>query len=728
MNTIVAYHSSQPAQVLCSSCDLKSSRACLASRLRAVFFQTGGAVRQMLVFAICTSVLDLAYALRSYAQVIQPPPQATVSTAAELQTAVNAAASSPFLCARPYVIWVPNDASIDLSFFIATESQDDFLLKIPECVTLASGRSATVDGGLLHLDVTVGTSQKFMLSLGDRASVSGLRLRGPSFSSAAGPVANGAIIIEGVTAGTVDDNEIFNWPEAAVSVSDASNSQATAQQITVSNNFIHDNVMCGSGYGVVVGKAGYAYIIRNLFNNNRHAVSDDGCVRGNILGDGKCTGDTGYIAQLNFILAEGATCPSSNSLWNDLGVFDYYNQHFDVHGLGPGCGSVDHCGGPSGQFFDISNNAIRGDQTYDQVLFWSKTRPAFELRGIPTEAAKFHDNAVVHDNSGDAISTPNGWPPQLSVYNIQYNVDTSYQLAVGDFDGDGCDDVFQGTGAVWVYSPCGRREWRFLNQSSIKLSGLAFGDFDGDGKTDVFSQEGSQWLVSYSGTGPWTPLPASSNIPMSGYGFADFDGDGKTDIMESNGQEWFVSYGGATGWQHLNFSSLPVKDLRFGHFNRAGDERKKADIFAIANGQWSVSFGGTSAWQKLNDDIWSNLGDLVFGDFNGDGITDIATDFGKTAQQMQQIEKNPDDPPPAQLITWYVSWSGRGAWEILNTWTPAKGQIVQPLSNMLIGRFDKKAATDIIGQMQSTDDSLSYFYLSSAGQAPPTKRSTYTVQ
>src|ERR1700691_1586730 len=79
--------------------------------------------------------------------------------------------------------------------------------------------------------------------------------------------------------------------------------------------------------------------------------------------------------------------------------------------------------------------------------------------------------------------------------------------------------VFQATGAVWVYSPCGRREWRYLNDSSIKLSGLAFGDFDGDGKTDVFSQEGSQWLVFSGGTGPWTPLPAGSNIPMSGYGF-----------------------------------------------------------------------------------------------------------------------------------------------------------------------------------------------------------------
>jgi hypothetical protein len=677
-----------------------------------------------LISTICILALEIVSASPAQAQAVGPP-QAYVSTPQELQDALNAAASSKTLCQRPYVIWVDSDASINVDGFMQTEGGkqtadgNTFLLSIPSCVTLASGRSATVNGGLLYQDST-DALQQFMLSLGDGARVTGLRLQGPSSSYKNMAVANGAILIDGVSTATVDNNEIFNWPHSAVNVTNASNNQATAQQINVSNNFIHDNVMCGLGYGVVVGKAGYAYISRNLFDDNRHAVSDDGCVSG---GSG-CQGDTGYTAELNFVLAEGAECPSTNSLWSALGWFSYYNQHFDVHGLGSGCGTVDHCGGAAGQLFEIRNNAIRGEQTYDQFLWWGRTRPAFELRGTPTQAANFHDNAVAHDNQGDAISTPGGWPSDLHVSNIQYNVDTSFELAVGDFDGDGCTDVFQATGAVWVYAPCGRREWHYLNDSSIRLSGLALGDFDGDGKTDVFSQEGSQWLVSYGGTGPWTPLPAGSNIPMSGYGFADFDGDGKTDVMESNGAEWFYSSGGATAWQHLNFSDLPVKDLRFGHFN--AKTLKKADIFAIVNGQWSVSYGGTSKWEKLNDKIWDNINDLVFGDFNGDGITDIATDFGATAKQMQQLELHPNNPP--QPITWYVSWSGSGPWEVLNTWTPAPGQGVQPLANMLIGHFDGRPVTDIIGQMKSTDDSLTYFYMSSAGKGFPAKRSTYTVR
>ena len=52
----------------------------------------------------------------------------------------------------------------------------------------------------------------------------------------------------------------------------------------------------------------------------------------------------------------------------------------------------------------------------------------------------------------------------------QYDVDTSHELVVGDFDGDGIDDVFQATGTVWVYSARGRSDWRVLNTRSERLA------------------------------------------------------------------------------------------------------------------------------------------------------------------------------------------------------------------------------------------------------------------
>ena len=67
--------------------------------------ESGGArhkrtkIRGILAFAICSFVPALAFVSKSCAQVIEPP-QARVSTAAELQNAVTAAASSKLRCIR----------------------------------------------------------------------------------------------------------------------------------------------------------------------------------------------------------------------------------------------------------------------------------------------------------------------------------------------------------------------------------------------------------------------------------------------------------------------------------------------------------------------------------------------------------------------------------------------------------------------------------------------------
>jgi hypothetical protein len=648
------------------------------------------------------------------------PPRARVNTLQGLQDAMAAAEADRFRCDRPYVIWVDNDASIDLDSLATDAESPNFLLRIPDCVTLASGRSATVDGGLLFVKGRP-PHQVFMLAMGNGSRVSGLRLQGPSTSSDSDQVGNGAILVEGIDRAIVENDEISAWPAAAVTVNNVTTDQSTVQQIRVTNSFLHDNVMCGAGYGVVIGHQGYALVDRNLFDDNRHAVSGDGCV----FGHPGCQGNTGYVAELNFVMAEGAKCPSSNWFARLFGAA-YYNQHFDMHGLGPGCGSESHCGGPAGQFFDIRHNAIRGNQNYYNFGWWGRTRPALELRGTPDEESFFRDNAVAHDNQGDAIKTPANDPqPNLQVSNIQYHVDTSNELAVGDFDGDGCADVFQATGAVWVYAPCGRREWRFLNQSSIRLSGLAFGDFDADGRTDVFTQEGSQWLVSYGGTGPWTPLAAGSNIPMKGYAFADFDRDDRTDIFETNGQEWFFSSAGATPWTHLNFSKLGVKDLRFGHFNPR--DPKETDVFAVVNDQWSISLGGRSKWQRLNAKLSDSVADLVLGDFNGDGITDIAYGLGNQSSNTGGVNGAPQLPGSPTTLTWYVSWSGSGPWTVLRSWTPVRDEIDPPLTRMLIGDFNHDTRADVLGQMKSTDG-LTYFFWSSGGAAPLTQRSVYTVQ
>jgi hypothetical protein len=516
-------------------------------------------------------------------------------------------------------IYVEDTATIDLTEVNDERVSDQgSILVIPEGVTLMSGRSPTRLGGMLEMK-RYRKDKISMLKLGENARVTGLRLRGYNQRDTKfRDDETSAIFTERAGGVVVENNEIFGWPKAAVFAQFSPTDGRAVPRI--SGNFLHHNVQCGRGYGVVVGHGGFANIDRNVFDYNRHDVA------------GVADDDNGYVAELNFSLTSAPTCPGT--------VGRYYNQHYDMHGTGE-----DGYGGTAGLRIEVRRNTIRGAQKY----YVTKRRPAFMLRGTPADKAIFAENAVPHGSrlgsrgavrvagtDGDGLVKRH----KLVIENNRLCVDTASEVAVGDFNGDGRDDVFQSVGTLWMYAPSGLREWHFLNESKLRLERLGLGDFDGDGKTDVFSHQGGRWLVSYGGTSGWTPLAAGSGIAVDRYHFGDFDGDRKTDVFWTNGSRWFYSSAGATGWQPLAASRFPLDELRFGDFD--GDGR--TDVFSLADGRWSVSYGGRTAWGRLNTRLESRLRALVFADFNGDRRTDIA----------RRGNGN-----------WQVSWSGATGWRIL---------------------------------------------------------------
>jgi hypothetical protein len=570
------------------------------------------------------------------------------------------------LAAGSKCIFVDNNAQIDLSQ-VRDHRGADWVLYVPDGVTIESGRSPRTPGGLLYMS---SRSKLIMIDLGSDSRISGLRLRGPNqWDTSKRTDGSEAIMVDGRTQSgrgvvkndLIDNNEIYGWPTAGVNVTYATPGDAS---IRITGNFIHNSVQCDVGYGVAVGGSGFPVIDRNVFDWNRHDVSSDGRY------------GTGYVAALNFVLTGGPTCPGF------AGVREY-NQHFDVHGTGP-----NGFGGPAGRQYEVRNNTIRGAQ---DVFLGAGVRPAFELRGIPAKAV-FADNAVVHDDESDAVKVAGANEDQLRmngelvVYGNRYKVWTAGELAVGRFGNDGCSDVVQATGAVWVYSPCGRGMWRFLNQSNLRLDRLAFGDFNGDRRTDVFSQSGGRWLLSYGGTGPWTPLPAGSSIPMKEYRFGDFDGDGKTDIFRANGSRFYYSSGGATAWKPLAFSHMTIDQLRFGDFRQPG----RTDVFSLANGHWSVSYGGATHWQPLNVQLSSNLGELAFADFDGDGRTDIARCHDGKAE---------------------VSWNG------ITRWRPLQFACQNGFPGLLFGSFTGSKRADVLATSTPLT-LLNRYRLSRSGRTP----------
>ena len=93
---------------------------------------------------------------------------------------------------------------------------------------------------------------------------------------------------------------------------------------------------------------------------------------------------------------------------------------------------------------------------------------------------------------------------------IRSSTVTAANLRVGDFDGDGSDDVFTVEHGTWSWWKLGwSNTYRLNGPLTSSVSGLVVGDFDGDGRDDIAQTSGSGWRYSRGGSGPWVVLRGS---------------------------------------------------------------------------------------------------------------------------------------------------------------------------------------------------------------------------
>jgi Insecticide toxin TcdB middle/N-terminal region/FG-GAP-like repeat/Salmonella virulence plasmid 65kDa B protein len=264
-----------------------------------------------------------------------------------------------------------------------------------------------------------------------------------------------------------------------------------------------------------------------------------------------------------------------------------------------------------------------------------------------------------------------------------------YVPIVGDFNRDGRADIWWyglqpvGFGVAYEAQAAGPTSVSLSNSNGTYTSGagptlpvdqsdfyrfLAAGDLNGDGRSDliwihqVTSTESAivrEWLVNSDGS-VTTSLNDAGTVAgsnglgpgswLSALGAADFNGDGFTDLLwTSNGS---LTYGGsgADGLWLSNgngtVSPVPVNDSThiigftpvtgytpfFGDFNGDG----KTDILWVALDGYGRSTGQPILWMSRGDGTFianSTLGGLsgstvandipTVTDFNGDGIADI---------------------------------------------------------------------------------------------------------
>jgi hypothetical protein len=474
---------------------------------------------------------------------------------------------------------------------------------------------------------------------GDYARITGLRMQGPTRDIHPDAVYANAISTQDEFISIIDHNEMFDWTESCVSifsefVHDTSDPYSRPQNVRVVRNFLHHNQRYNGGYGVATFD-GYPYVEGNTFLSNRHAIT------------AARTELTAYKAWFNLILSAS---PNYESI--DHGP----TPDFEMHGtLNIGC---QYCGGDAGEYAEIARNTFLGTN-----------RLNFMLRGRPRYAVEFHDNVSLQSQE-DALRNMSDASELIVEGNHFNSPNPTHRLGVGDFDGDGTQDLFLATGTAWYFSPAGKAEWRFLNAQTDGISNLLFGDFDGDGRTDVFTQHGYNWDVSWGGVSKWETINVSGSI-MGNAAVGDFVGDRRSDIFYADGKNWFVSDAGASQFIVLNASIARVGSLRFGDFDGDG----KADVFSVVNGNWAVSYSGATRWRPLRPKLSDSVADLILADFNGDGRVDVAT----------SIESN-----PTGVYVWMVSYSGTGRW------TALRGDLVPLSSAAAVGRFDGNASADFL--------------------------------
>ncbi len=140
-------------------------------------------------------------------------------------------------------------------------------------------------------------------------------------------------------------------------------------------------------------------------------------------------------------------------------------------------------------------------------------------------------------------------------------------VAVGNFDGVGGDDLFFANGEGWYVAAEGSGAWVRSGPSSFRVRDVRFGDFNGNGTTDVFAIVSGKWMFSDGTTQNWAPLPVSLTSSSNGLFVADFDGNGTDDIggivpVSVSGTKvtlgWRWSKDAAQGWQTLLTTDKPL--------------------------------------------------------------------------------------------------------------------------------------------------------------------------
>jgi Bacterial Ig-like domain (group 3)/FG-GAP-like repeat len=225
---------------------------------------------------------------------------------------------------------------------------------------------------------------------------------------------------------------------------------------------------------------------------------------------------------------------------------------------------------------------------------------------------------------------------------------TPVAIALADFNGDGYLDIAvadqNGVGAcILLGKGNGSFQTRMEYATAINPTGIAVGDFNGDGKLDLaISAAGGNTVSVLWGNGDGTFRGyvncGTGDVPSS-VAAADFNNDGRTDIAVTdsggNSVSVILSNGNRTFQAHTDypagiapysvatadFNGDGILDLAVANNNCPTFPNCGEGTVSVLLGKGDGSFTGATQYSTgpETDPI-----SIVVGDFNGDGIPDLA--------------------------------------------------------------------------------------------------------
>lgn len=285
------------------------------------------------------------------------------------------------------------------------------------------------------------------------------------------------------------------------------------------------------------------------------------------------------------------------------------------------------------------------------------------------------DDLLVHNDNGIMIYRSDGSQLDI-VFSAIDRVPGSWQFKandqfyIGDFNGDGKDEVVVFNSTDWVMEYMGllvddgNDGLRLIQRYDDSMPGWQFqrddkffvGDFDGDGKKDLFVFNGENWSIPYvgmlrsTGTGFEVVRRYDENMPSwqmrpnDRHYIGDVNGDGKDDLYVFNGTDWSIAYLGILRSNGTTLSMSRRYDGNMPGWQMRGDDQHfvgdfsgdgRSDLYVFNGKNWSIAYlgmlrsngsslsmvrrydGNAPGWQMRPNDRH------YIGEVSGDGRADL---------------------------------------------------------------------------------------------------------